>query len=161
MDPVITSLHPKVVDAINKTIAECKIRGMSIGLESGLRDSKKQEALYALGRTVINPSGATAGKPLGNIVTRASAWHSLHEYGLAGDLVFRDRKGNYFWPKDADPAWKDLGNVGKMFGLRWGGDWPIDLTDLDHFEMRPPHLTMDQMKNILFTEGLKALWDLI
>lgn len=159
--PKITALCPKFLDAVQSTIAESKARGKVIGLQSGLRNSDLQTALYALGRTVVNPDGVSEAKPFGDIVTKAMAWHSLHEYGLAADLVFKNEKGEYFWPPEDDPRWQELGDIGKMFGLNWGGDFPIDILDLDHFQMRPKRLTMDQMKDIVFTKGIESLWSLV
>ena len=33
-----------------------------------------------------------------------------------------------------DPAWRVIGDVGEMLGLRWGGRWLTDLPDYGHLE---------------------------
>lgn len=158
MESKITSIHPKVLDAITATITEARARGMAVALHSGLRTADEQQKLWELGRITHNPDGASLAKPMGNIVTNARAYESWHNFGLAGDIVFKDAKG-FTWDV-AHEKWKALGDVGKIYGLEWGGDWP-KFPDLPHFQMRGKIKDVHEAKNILYNQGAEALWAMI
>lgn len=98
-------------------------------LTQGLRTHKEQDALYAQGRT----------KP-GKVVTNARGGQSLHNYGLAFDVAFRDAKGNIDWD-DLTP-FRRFAVIAKGNGLAWGGDWRRP--DYPHFE--PPNMTWQRAK---------------
>lgn len=144
---VVTGLHSKVVEALSTTVNEAKARGMSVAMHMGLRTIKEQDALYAKGRTVP-----------GSIVTNAPGGMSWHNYGLAVDIVFKDSKGIWTWSDKCD--WDGLGQVGKMFGFEWGGDW-TKFPDLPHFQMRGKIPSIRAAKEILEKEGIEALWALV
>lgn len=149
---IVTAIHPKVLEAVGKMIAEAKARDMAIGIQSGVRSAAEQDALYAKGRT----------EP-GNIVTNAKAYESWHCLGLAVDITPRNDHGSFWWPDDSS-KWADLGAVGKMFGLEWGGDWK-NFPDRPHFQMRPKingkAIDVHQAKFILFRDGLDRLWGMV
>ena len=165
----ITSLHPKVMTALDETLNEIKARKFTVGLYHGVRTPEKQDYLYQKGRAIASPVlcahdglkrkiGACIEHPFGLPVTNAQAWESLHNYGLAGDLVFKNERMEWTWDVPSD-SWKQLGAVGEIFGLSWGGRWKNP--DYPHFEMRPPKLSMAQIKNLLFEKGIEAVWGLV
>jgi len=156
---LVTAIHPKVIDALNATITEAKARGLTVGIHSGLRTGEDQDKLYSLGRTVINPDGQSKDKPLGNVITNAKAYESWHCLGLAGDIVFKDSKGDWTWNVKQD-KWDGLGTVGEIFGLEWGGQWS-KFPDNPHFQMRGKILNIREGKKILMEEGLEKLWSLV
>lgn len=156
---LITSLHPKVVEAVNKLITEAKARGLNVGMRSGIRTAEEQDDLYALGRTKINPDGIKPNRPMGRIVTKARAFESWHNYGIAVDVVFRTDKG-WTWDDVPDEKWDELGNVGKLFGFEWGGDWS-SWPDLPHFQIRGKLPNLRECKRILFEKGIDELWKLV
>jgi len=145
--PKIAALHPKVVDALSETLTECKARGLAVAMHMGLRTPEQQDALYAQGRTVG-----------GVIVTKAKAWDSWHNYGLAVDVVFKDSKGNWTWSESND--WDELGTVGKMFGFEWGGDWTA-FPDRPHFQMRGKIPNIKTAKSIVMQSGIDSVWQLV
>ncbi|QYS85398.1 M15 family metallopeptidase [Flavobacterium oreochromis] len=79
-------------------------------------------------------------------VTNADAWQSIHNYGLAFDIVLlidKDGDGNFetvSWDmaKDFDgdkvADWMEVTNYFKSKGWEWGGDWKT-FKDFPHFEM--------------------------
>jgi peptidoglycan L-alanyl-D-glutamate endopeptidase CwlK len=145
--PKITALHPKVTDGLSQLITEAKARGLNVALNMGLRTAEQQDALYSQGRAAP-----------GGIVTNAPAWLSWHNYGLAVDIVFKDDKGNWTWAESCD--WDGLGAVGKMFGFQWGGDW-TKFPDRPHFQMIGKISNVRTAKQILFEQGVDALWALV
>jgi peptidoglycan LD-endopeptidase CwlK len=159
LSDLITALHPKVIDGRDEVICEAKARGLNVGMFSGLRLNSEQEKLYALGRTVINPDGKTAKKPLGNIITNARSYESWHCFGLAIDLVFKDGKGHWTWNKTPE-QWAELGAVGEMFGFSWGGHW-TKFPDYPHFQMRGKIPNIQTAKKILLLEGRDKLWNMV
>jgi peptidoglycan L-alanyl-D-glutamate endopeptidase CwlK len=75
---------------------------------------------------------------LGSQVTRAGAFESYHQYGLAADSAFR-RDGRVVI-RETDPwamrGYQLYGDVARSLGLIWGGGW--SLKDFGHVELRVP-----------------------
>lgn len=94
-------------------------------LTQTLRTNEEQNKLFAQGRT-------TPGK----VVTNARAGQSLHNYGHAFDIAFKDAKGKVDW-EDTEP-YSRFAAIAKRHGLAWGGDWK-SFKDVPHFE--PPNYT--------------------
>lgn len=132
----IKLLHPKVREEAMEIYEEiCKsLTGKAICRFSyTLRTFAEQDALFAQGRT----------KP-GKIVTNSRSGFSMHNYGLAIDVVLlldRDGDGKYTeasWDTkgdfDADGVadWMEIVRIFKQFGWVWGGDWKF--YDAPHFE---------------------------
>ena len=135
-DQRINGLHPKIRNAAKEFILRAeKDLGIKLRLVSGLRTWEEQNELYAKGRT--------AG---GNVVTNAKAGDSLHNYGLALDVV-EIKDGQALWN---NPNWKKIANLGKSLGFDWGGDWS-GFSDKPHFEMRFGH-SIAQLRK-LYTRG--------
>ena len=74
-------------------------------------------------------------------VTNANSWQSIHNYGLAFDIVLIiDGKASWTVGKE----WKMIANFFKSKGWEWGGDW-LKFKDAPHFQMSFD-LTWKQMK---------------
>ena len=132
----IKLLHPKVREEAMEIYEEiCKeLSGKAIcRFTFTLRTIAEQNALFAQGRT----------KP-GKIVTKARGGFSMHNYGLAIDVVLlldRDGDGKYTeaswdtkgdFDEDGVADWMEIVRVFKEFGWTWGGDWKF--YDAPHFE---------------------------
>jgi peptidoglycan L-alanyl-D-glutamate endopeptidase CwlK len=85
---------------------------------------------YNLGRTIINPDGRSAAKPMGNIISDAKAGESYHNYGLALDIdmIINDQHWN-------DPTPKVIAIFAK-YGFSSGLNFPGKFKDAPHFENR-------------------------
>lgn len=145
----IQLLHPAVRHLVMAAYiyANNKILGKGVRLRFAytLRTIKEQNDLYALGRSKVNPDGRTAKKPMGNIVTNAKGAQSIHNYGLAFDIVLlidKDGNGTFetaSWDilKDFDgdkvADWMEVVNYFKRQGWTWGGDWK-SFPDYPHLE---------------------------
>lgn len=78
-------------------------------------------------------------------VTNADKWQSIHNYGLAFDIVLlydNNNDGKFeeaSWSltkdidKDKTPEWHEVVNYFKSKGWIWGGDWK-SFKDAPHFE---------------------------
>src|SRR5699024_12147382 len=75
----IGAVHPVIKQGAEEIIRRAYKQGIYVLFSDGYRSHAEQNALYAQGRT----------KP-GNIVTNARRGQSLHNYGLALDML--DRK---------------------------------------------------------------------
>jgi peptidoglycan L-alanyl-D-glutamate endopeptidase CwlK len=90
----------------------------------------EQDALYAQGR-----------KKPGKKVTNAKAGQSIHNYGLAVDIVLIidgktaswDVKAD--WDNDRKADWMECVEIFKKHGWDWGGDWRT-FKDMPHFEKK-------------------------
>lgn len=106
-----------------------------------LRTFAEQDALYAKGRTRLFDN---SGKRLG-VVTKAKGGQSIHNYGLALDIVLiKDTNGdgtfesaswetNVDFDKDGKADWMEVVDILKKHGWTWGGDWK-SFKDVPHFE---------------------------
>ncbi len=139
----ITLLHPEVQAIIPKFLNECKNRGLIVKTTDTVRTKAEQDKLYAQGRT----------KP-GNIVTWVKYPYSNHNWGMAFDICRNDGKGAY---NDSDGWFKKVGQVGKSFGLEWGGDWK-DTPDKPHFELTKYGDTNTLVKKYTTPENFKKTW---
>jgi peptidoglycan LD-endopeptidase CwlK len=82
-------------------------------------------------------------------VTNARAWQSIHNFGLAFDIVLlydNDGNGTFeeaSWSqirdfdKDSKADWMEIVNYFKSKGWEWGGDWS-SFKDAPHFQLKKP-----------------------
>ena len=81
-------------------------------------------------------------------VTKADAWQSIHNYGLAFDIVLLyDKNGDGTFETaswELNKYWKDVADYFKSKGWEWGGDWK-NFKDAPHFQ-KTFGLTWRQMK---------------
>lgn len=85
-------------------------------------------------------------------VTNARGWQSIHNYGIAFDIVLlydNDGNGSFeeaSWSmikdfdKDSKADWMEVTNLFKSRGWEWGGDWK-SFKDAPHFQLRKPNGT--------------------
>ena len=139
----ITLLHPEVQAIIPKFLDECKKQGLIVKVTDTVRTKQEQNDLYAQGRT----------EP-GNIVTWVKYPYSNHNWGMAFDVCRNDGKGAY---NDSDGWFKKVGQVGKSFGLEWGGDWK-GTPDKPHFELTKYGDTNTLAKKYGTPENFKKMW---
>lgn len=132
----IADLHPRLREEaleIYKEICEALTGRALCRFAFTLRTIEQQDALYAQGRT----------KP-GKIVTNAKGGQSMHNYGLAIDIVLlidKDKNGSYesaSWETNVDfdgdgkADWQEVVKVFKSYGWEWAGDWKF--VDMPHFQ---------------------------
>ena len=115
----LDDLAPPVKKRAEAFIAAAKAKGIDLLVTSTYRDSESQNALYAQGRTAP-----------GNIVTRAKAGQSWHNWRCALDVVPLVN-GKAIW--DDQAMWKQVGEIGKSCGLEWAGDWKT-FKEYPHFQ---------------------------
>lgn len=122
----IATLIPKAQRAARQFLVAAKPFRYTVKILSGSRTYAQQDALYAQGRT----------KP-GNVVTKAPAGSSNHNFGIAFDVGVFDGK-KYFEGKTRaeDQAYIDLRKLTKpaVLDLDWGGDWK-SIIDRPHYEL--------------------------
>jgi peptidoglycan L-alanyl-D-glutamate endopeptidase CwlK len=127
----IKLMHPKLRGELTKIYEEINaaLTGKAIcRFAYTLRTFKEQDALF---NKVPK-------------VTKAKGGQSLHNYGLAVDIVLlKDKDGNgtfesASWETNVDfdgdgkPDWMEIVAIFKKYGWEWGGDWKF--TDKPHFQ---------------------------
>lgn len=115
----LDDLAPPAKQRAEAFIAAAKAKGIDLLVTSTYRDNESQNALYAQGRTAP-----------GNIVTRAKAGQSWHNWRCALDVVPLVN-GKAIW--DDQALWKQVGEIGKSCGLEWAGDWKT-FKEYPHFQ---------------------------
>ena len=114
----IVNLHPYIKEKAVRFILQAQVLGIYLRITSGFRSLAEQQKLYDQGRTAPGP-----------VVTNARPGESFHNYGLAFDVV-EIKGGAALWD---NPRWHEIGQLGKSFGLYWGGDW-TSWKDKPHFQ---------------------------
>jgi peptidoglycan L-alanyl-D-glutamate endopeptidase CwlK len=115
----LDELHPKLKELALKLLDEAKRQGLNAKVIDTFRSAKRQDHLYAQGRTRV-----------GNIVTNATGkdMSSYHNWRLAFDCIQNVPGKEY----DATFLAK-LGKIGQSIGLEWGGGWS-GFKDAPHFQ---------------------------
>jgi len=136
----IITFHPDYRDELRADYLECNNKlpkGVRLRFSYVYRTDEEQDELYALGRTVVNPKGRSAKRPMGYKVTNAKAGQSDHNYGLAFDIVILfDLDGNGTFETASwkqDKYFKIVVDFFKSKGYTWGGDWSRFI-DKPHFQ---------------------------
>lgn len=125
-------LYPAVERTKNVFMATCIAQGETLVVTEGYRSIERQNELYAQGRTAP-----------GAIVTNAKGGESMHQYGVAFDVIFLVN-GKRTYDVD-DSKWQKIGAIGKSLELQWGGTWSNP--DRPHFEMTLGYTLSDFQKN--------------
>jgi peptidoglycan L-alanyl-D-glutamate endopeptidase CwlK len=129
----IEKLHPSVRDEMTKIVNECNLAltgKAKIRITQGLRTIQEQDALYAIGRTII-----------GKKVTNAKGGESVHNYGFAVDicLIIEDKIASWDtvkdWDNDKIADWYECVKIFAKQGWDWGGNWK-KFKDLPHFDKK-------------------------
>jgi peptidoglycan L-alanyl-D-glutamate endopeptidase CwlK len=133
----IELLHPKIREEVKNiylneivpALTTCTCR-----FAYTLRTIEEQNTLYAQGRTKLFDN---KGNRLG-IVTKAKGGQSIHNYGLALDIVLIVNNGASWdtvkdFDKDGKSDWMEVVNIFKKYGYTWGGDFK-SIKDAPHFE---------------------------
>ena len=126
----IKTMHPKLRDELLEQYAYANEKllpkGVRLRFAYTLRTNAEQDALYAIGRT-----------KQGRIITNARGGQSMHNYGLAFDIVILkdlDNNGTFETASyDLDKYWMAVTNYFKSKGWEWGGDW-WSFKDAPHFQ---------------------------
>lgn len=125
-------IHSVVKESAIEMIKQAYKEGIFVQITSGYRSFAEQNKLYAKGRTAS-----------GNIVTKAKAGQSNHNYGLAIDYVLLSTDGKKaIWT--VNEKWRRVAQIGKSLGFSWGGDWK-SFKDYPHLEMMGG-LTLSQLQ---------------
>src|SRR5258706_15092650 len=114
-------LAPLFREAVEQAVAECNnsTNNLSAKVYESFRSNALQEVYYARGRTLIPPDYT--------VTNARSSLFSWHGYGLAVDVIHKDRG----W--DAGDAWvRAVAEIFKKHGCKWGGDWTSP--DPPHFQ---------------------------
>lgn len=146
---LLTDLKTAVAYEVRAWGVACARRGVEVLVYCTLRSPEEQDALYAQGRT----------KP-GEIVTRARAWQSWHQYGRAADAVpilmgkllwspFATKQDRRNFERTGDlkyllPEWRIYAEEASLAGLEWAGRW-VAFREYVHVQDRGG-LTLEQAR---------------
>lgn len=147
VDRDLSKLAPQFREAVIAALADCQTAGLDAYVYEAVRSEELQYLYWCRGRTVRPPD-----KPVTNA---RSALYSWHGYGLAVDVISRERG----WEK----PWTWFVAVAVHFtthGCRWGGEWK---------NPDPPHMQFgkckpspsDRARELLATGGVQAVWEAV
>ncbi len=148
----LSTVDPRLAEKVRAAAAELEAEGTFLCVVSGLRTAAQQQALYAQGRT----------QP-GHVVTNAQAGQSMHNYGLAVDVVpyLQGEGGNLNWQPETQ-QFKVMVAAFEKQGLVWGGAWE-SIKDYDHFQMPGIPASPNTAMRALYGDGslphLQNIWD--
>lgn len=120
----IAQLHPKARQPFTSFINDAEqALGIHLVMVQGLRTWEQQQAIYNQGRTTP-----------GEVVTKAKAGQSYHNYGIAIDVCPYHADGKTLnWEYD----FEKLVPFAAKYGITWGGYFTSP--DRDHFEIKFGH----------------------
>lgn len=103
--------------------------GWTFCIVEGWRSGSQQNVDYQKGREgsqIVNRR---------QVITNAKAGQSMHQYGLAADIVpyLQGEDGALNWNAES-PQFHAMVEALKGQGLSWGGDWK-SIGDFDHFQV--------------------------
>lgn len=126
--------YPIFWSKLQQLVVNCHARGVDYWAISGNRTYIEQNALYDLGRTVVNPNGASQQKPLGSIVTNARGGQSNHNFKVACDFAQdKDVTRAGLQPDWDHPNYKVLAEEAVKLGLESGLNWQF--VDAPHIQL--------------------------
>jgi hypothetical protein len=140
----IDSLDPKLQSIATAFLAKLKELDISVQIGETRRLLSVQMAYYSRSRmSVENVKAMFKAAGLWQItdeeakIASTQTLDSYHIKGLAFDII-PQKNGKDYWEADKE-TWQTIGNIGKSFGLVWGGDFGKTLTklgwDCPHFEL--------------------------
>lgn len=151
-EATLAQVDPALADKVRAAAQTLEAAGTFLLVVSGLRTAAQQNALYAQGRN---------GAP-GHIVTNAPAGFSMHNYGLAVDVVpyLSGPSGALNWDANT-PQFKAMVAALLEQDLVWGGAWKT-IPDFDHFQMPGLPVTPNTAMRADYGAGdpaaLSAIW---
>jgi peptidoglycan L-alanyl-D-glutamate endopeptidase CwlK len=120
----IKQAHPKIKDELMSLYTQCNNLlpvGVRLRFAYVFRSPAEQHALF-----MQRPK-----------VTNADSWQSIHNYGLAFDIVLLyDKNGDGSFESaswENDEHWQTVVKFFKSKGYEWGGDWK-KFKDAPHFQ---------------------------
>lgn len=154
----LATVMPDLADRVRAAAAALAAQGTYILIppDGAFRTAARQNQLYEQGRSLP-----------GHIVTNAQAGQSMHNFGLAVDVVpYLSGPGSQPNWRATTPQFMAMVAAMKAEGLYWGGDWRGRLADFDHFQLdalpATPSLEMqaDYKATIIpnATEHIANLW---
>lgn len=154
MDPIserrLSEVHPRLAALIRQLDVQHarEFPDNVLRVTQGLRTWDEQSWLYSQGRTMP-----------GSIVTNAPAGHSMHEFGLAVDLVPLVG-GRPDWDH-THANWQRMIEIGVELGLTSGSCWQ-SIKDWPHLQLQGslPVSPDDAMRSAFASGGLEAVWAL-
>lgn len=106
--------------------------GTPVRIISGTRTWEEQGRIYRQAFDKIDNDGDGRVDEPDELVTKAPAGYSNHNFGLAFDIgIFRG--GNYL---TSGQEYVTVAAIAKRLGLEWGGDWK-GFQDRPHYQLRP------------------------
>jgi peptidoglycan L-alanyl-D-glutamate endopeptidase CwlK len=127
----IKLMHPDKRDELKQmytSINNLLPKGVRLRFTHTLRTIEEQNYLFSQGRT--------RG---GSIVTNAKGGQSIHNYGLAIDIVIlldEDKNGTFEKAVWNGKHFNTVVTELKKYGFEWGGDWKFK--DAPHFQYKKP-----------------------
>lgn len=129
-------LAPFVREKAIKAFENANYAGYPLRLFEGWRSPLRQQQLYALGRS----------EP-GAVVTRAKAWQSWHQFGLALDVAYFINK-KWSWDGDFEKP--------SIYFIEQGFEWLKDIERV-HYQINGG-LKISEAQEIVYKYGVQALW---
>jgi peptidoglycan L-alanyl-D-glutamate endopeptidase CwlK len=152
-EAVLAKVNPALADKIRVAASALVNSGTHLLVVSGLRTAAEQDGFYAQGR-----NGAR-----GHVVTNARAGYSMHNYGLAVDVVpyLSRAAGELNWDSNT-PQFRAMVAALEAQGLVWGGAWKTFPDDY-HFQMPGIPVIPDAAMRADYRDGssdaLTAIWN--
>lgn len=145
----LAEVHPELARRVRQLSGKCEANNIQIRVSQGLRTWDQQDLLYSQGRTAA-----------GKIVTDAPGGYSMHNFGLAVDVVPALDGFPAFTPdwNSMDSRWQQVLMLGKTCQLAEGAQWRT-FPDRPHLYPEELQPNPDDTMRWHFREGgMEAVW---
>lgn len=132
-------LHPAFRERITRVVDRLAHEQIPFRIFEAYRAPERQARLYRQGRDLP-----------GSIVTRARAWSSFHQYGVASDLVLFDPSWTWDDSGVRGGWWKRMQEIGREEGLR------ALSFEMPHLELP---LEIDDLRRGIYPAGGDDSWE--
>lgn len=149
----LSKLYPPFAKVVRCFILDARAQGMPVAIFCGLRTFDEQKKLYFQGRDVLGRV-----KDKSKVVTNAPAGMSMHNYGLAVDVVFDADavKPGWQWSWDNKHPWRKLADLSKSWGLEPAYYWK-SFPEGPHHELETKYKTRELFA-LYQSGGLASVW---
>lgn len=146
--PHVRLLYPGFLAPLRRAVVQVETRcDYRVNITQGFRTYKRQDAIYAQGRTLP-----------GKVVTHAKGGQSFHNFGVAADGATFGKDPYLENSEDGHAFWKLWGECAQREGLEWGGNWPANKLDIPHVQMTCG-MSHQEMHGLYIQGGIAAVWE--
>jgi len=122
-------LNPELREIYYKVMDDCKVIGLDVHCCCTWRSVAEQMEMFNKGASKRKLGAHNCKDENGNPSSKAFDFYIINKFGKVTWSTTDDTNN------DGHPDYIQVGEIGKKYGLEYGGDWP-SLKDYDHLQLK-------------------------